>query len=536
MNEVVDQNFEELYPDIENSIKNASFISIDSEFSGLQSFDHEQKYSLFDSLDDRYKLLRQTMEPFIIIQCGIAAFQHIPNENVYKGQCYNFYLLPRSVPFKNRKFSFQVSALEFLSIHNFDFNKCIHNGISFLDQIDEEILKEHLEKGNLDNNLENLSHHEEYELKECKQIVYHWLTYNPNEISLKLATSSPILQYMIHKELRNTFKNIWTMSGYKSVIIIRTSQDMRKVYELDNTLALKKALLDSYTGFSKVFKLLTSVEKPIIGHNMLLDLILMHQQFYKPLPQKYSEFKSNIHSLFPHLYDTKFMSQEFKKGFTKKEVYWKMNTLSGVYQYFKSIQGNHLAFNSPEIKMNGTCNEEEAYHTAGWDAYITGYIFVRMGHALSIQKYGEGLEKRAVTHSEIMSSVKHLVNSVNVARSNEIYTKLDGNDPTHTRPQWLHVKLNSSSLNLEQIADKFATFGAVDVMPYTRKRVLVAVLNHRSADDILSHFQNSKEIQVARYSSIRHAHPKKIVLWSSLILTSGVVAWVIRRVFKNVPD
>ncbi|XP_076289779.1 pre-piRNA 3'-exonuclease trimmer [Lasioglossum baleicum] len=288
MNEVVDKNFQELYPDIEDSIKNATFIAMDSEFSGIQSHDHEQKYSLFDSIDDRYKLLKQTLKPFIIIQFGIAAFQHIPNENVYKAKCYNFYLLPRSVPFKNRKFSLQVSALEFLSIHNFDFNKCMHNGISFVNQIDEELLKEYLEKGNLDNSLEHLSYAEEDEFKECKQRVYQWLTNEPNEISLKLATSSPILQYMIHKELRSAFKNIWTMSSYKSVIIIRTSQDMRNVYELDNGVELEEALLDSYIGFSKVFKLLTSVKKPIIGHNVLLDLILMHQQFYKPLPRNYA--------------------------------------------------------------------------------------------------------------------------------------------------------------------------------------------------------------------------------------------------------
>lgn len=47
---------------------------------------------------------------------------------------------------------------------------------------------------------------------------------------------------------------------------------------------LEEALLDVYLGFSKVFKLLSSSKKTIIGHNILLDLMFMHQQFYKPLP------------------------------------------------------------------------------------------------------------------------------------------------------------------------------------------------------------------------------------------------------------
>lgn len=47
---------------------------------------------------------------------------------------------------------------------------------------------------------------------------------------------------------------------------------------------LEEVLLDVYLGFSKVFKLLSSSKKMIIGHNILLDLMFMHQQFYKPLP------------------------------------------------------------------------------------------------------------------------------------------------------------------------------------------------------------------------------------------------------------
>lgn len=52
---------------------------------------------------------------------------------------------------------------------------------------------------------------------------------------------------------------------------------------------LEKELLDYYIGFSIVFKLLASSKKIIVGHNILLDLMFMHQQFYKPLPSiKYS--------------------------------------------------------------------------------------------------------------------------------------------------------------------------------------------------------------------------------------------------------
>lgn len=37
MNDVIDQNFKQLYPKLEEAIKKASFITIDAEFSGIQS-------------------------------------------------------------------------------------------------------------------------------------------------------------------------------------------------------------------------------------------------------------------------------------------------------------------------------------------------------------------------------------------------------------------------------------------------------------------------------------------------------------------
>lgn len=37
MKEVLDSNFEALYPQIENAVNNANFITIDAEFSGMYS-------------------------------------------------------------------------------------------------------------------------------------------------------------------------------------------------------------------------------------------------------------------------------------------------------------------------------------------------------------------------------------------------------------------------------------------------------------------------------------------------------------------
>ena len=531
MNEVVDKNFKTLYPKIEEAIKKASFFSIDAEFTGIQSSE-VLKYSLFDSLDVRYEKLKRNIQPFVIIQCGIAAFFHVPGENLYNAECFNFYLLPKSVPFKNRQFSWQVAALEFLSAHNFDFAKFANEGISYLDEADERLLKQHMDEDDFMVNFEHLTYDEEDDLKDCTNKVYEWLKSSPDQISYELETASPILQYMMHKELRTTFPNIWTVSGHKCVIVIKASPDMRKVLQEEDSGNLEEELLDSYVGFSKVLKLLISSKKPIIGHNVLLDLMFIHQQFYRPLPSRYSEFKSNIHTLFPQIYDTKFLSFELKKVLDKG-VNWKVTSLKTIYEYFSKNKGRYLVFKSPNVNLKDASPDENSYHNAGWDAYFAGYIFIKIAHVFSVKKFGEGLEQRPVTHSELMSSVRDFANCINITRGNEIYSKLDGLDPLSTRPQWLHVKMKSSLLNAKQVVEKFSFFGQVDVMPFARKRVLVAVANHKSALDILNHFKDNQDLQVARYSPIRHAPPSKIILWSGVVLSGGMVAWMIHRIFKK---
>lgn len=70
--------------------------------------------------------------------------------------------------------------------------------------------------------------------------------------------------------------------------------------------------------------------QPLIGHNMLVDLCLVYENFHKSLPGKwfvhvlpnttllctvgsYEEFKHNMHQLFPTIIDTKQMSFQLKK-------------------------------------------------------------------------------------------------------------------------------------------------------------------------------------------------------------------------------
>ena len=67
----------------------------------------------------------------MIVQFGIATFRHVPFENTYETECFNVYLFPQSIPLKNKKISWQVTSLNFLCKHNFDFNKVSYDNITW---------------------------------------------------------------------------------------------------------------------------------------------------------------------------------------------------------------------------------------------------------------------------------------------------------------------------------------------------------------------------------------------------------------------
>jgi hypothetical protein len=49
-------------------------------------------------------------------------------------------------------------------------------------------------------------------------------------------------------------------------------------------------------GFSVVVEELIRSKKPIVGHNMIYDIIYLYNQFVDDLPQTYSEFIKHVRS------------------------------------------------------------------------------------------------------------------------------------------------------------------------------------------------------------------------------------------------
>ena len=138
MVDVTIKNFAAVVEQFENNLVNANFVCLDFEFSGLHT--HRcPKVSLFDTPKERYHILRESCKDFSPLQCGITVFSYDSTSRSYDATSYNFALHPRSFKTFSENVIYETAACQFLTSHDFDFNKSFYGGIPFLN---EEQIKE----------------------------------------------------------------------------------------------------------------------------------------------------------------------------------------------------------------------------------------------------------------------------------------------------------------------------------------------------------------------------------------------------------
>ena len=132
--------------------------------------------------------------------------------------------------------------------------------------------------------------------------------------------------------------------------------------------------LEEALGFSRVIAKISSSGKPVLGHNMILDICHTINQFCDLLPDSYLDFKAMANSLFPKIVDTKLMANTSP---FKQEI---MN--SSLEELYKAVQQSpySLPTVTPLTPELGYSQDDERYHEAGYDAYITGLCFIAMSN------------------------------------------------------------------------------------------------------------------------------------------------------------
>ena len=391
--------------------------------------------SLFDSAPERYQKLRKGFSNYSISQFGIAMFTRAWDCNKYDVDAYNIYLYP----------------------------------VAFDTFNDLEVLQ-------------------------CPVSSLNFLGVNNFDFNKFIKEGVPYLKETDKKTLRTYLK--------ENRLFMRWMENRDKLYfpKFINKLNDEdiETIIDRLYGFNKVIAAIQESQKPVVGHNMLMDLILIIKQFYQDLPPLYEDFKKLTNELFPNIYDSKHISSALRNDLNKmklthtRDVEFLYDTsLFALYQNTSNVRDLFTPYVQPvngalaykkELDMGFDKNletiKDSHCHEAALDACITGAVFARLAH-ISARRRPTFQTHRTFppTMSESFSFVSEWKNYVNVVRATVSSINLAGKDPAVNRPNWIRVEGNPEKeivLDLVWLRTSLPKYGDVEIHRINDGAVLLA--------------------------------------------------------------
>ncbi|XP_018572032.1 poly(A)-specific ribonuclease PARN isoform X2 [Anoplophora glabripennis] len=385
--EVTASNFKTVLPDVEKTINDCTFLSVDCELTGL---DLVRNINTFDTPGQYYGKLRSNCKEFLVIQYGLSMFRYDEEKDVFKNHTYNFYIfrrpINRNVP--DQRFLCQTSSINFLIHEGFDFNKLFKEGISYLNIVEEEIYRGNLEEAYKKRTESIQSHQNETNdiipiPEDARQfvddVVQQIETFlESDEVELQLPKCNSFLRRLVYQTKAEKFADKITLETRQvenkdRILFVRRLRTREEEEEIEKQKYEEQiGELEDFVGFTKVLRMIVNSGKLIIGHNLCLDLLHTLDKFLNPLPDDYVEFKELAHSLFPKILDTKYMSslEPFKELIQSNVL---KHLLDAVSEKPFEIPNVEFEQNQPGYNLN-----DGKEHEAGYDAYITGLSFLSM--------------------------------------------------------------------------------------------------------------------------------------------------------------
>ncbi|XP_036914575.1 poly(A)-specific ribonuclease PNLDC1 isoform X2 [Sturnira hondurensis] len=381
--------FEQSLPLLQELVLGADFVGLDIEFTGLRTnLSRSQQISLFDLPSEWYLKTRQSVQQFTICQIGLSVFSSLEGEsNKYVAHSYNFFLFPTTFGTLDSEFSFQASSVQFLNQYGFDYNKFLKNGIPYMNEEQEKKIKHSILTGDW----RVRSSLDKDQIKAVIDKVTRWLTLAEEGDCMTLPGITGFQAFPVQLVLRQALPGIWTVRTDHGVTVKKVSKQHHWYLgstSCDREGCWKEKLLLSARGFSVFFQMLVKAQKPLVGHNMMMDLLHLHEKFFKPLPESYHQFKLNIHRLFPVLIDTKNVTKDIWKELNFPRV----SNLSEVYEVLNSDL-NPTKNSGPVIIHASECGkyaETKCPHEAAYDAFLCGSVLLKVAHLLLWRAHSAG--------------------------------------------------------------------------------------------------------------------------------------------------
>ncbi|KAG8123670.1 hypothetical protein E2320_018990 [Naja naja] len=418
--------FPEMLPRLEELVLGCDFVGLDMEFTGLHS---DSQHSLFDLPAEWYRKGRQCVQQFTVNQLG-ELFWFLKYR--YIAHSYNFFLFPATFGQMDSEFSCQTSSIQFLSHYDFDYNKFLKDGIPYMNETQEKKLQ-HLLSGNW-----MVQSFDKDKVKKVIDQVTCWISSAEEEDSMVLHDIYGFQVIELQLILRKAFPDIWTIPLKDEKLMVKKMNPQYR-WDLENTAfdpCQREQILYSARGFTNIFQTL-----PLVGHNMLMDLLYLHEKFYKPLPENYEEFKDNIHFLFPVLLDTK-------------------NITKATWKEFQFPQVSYLL---------------ELYETLCSIVKPTDQLCPEIFHSDDSLRYGTH-QTAAPTFSQYIDVLTAYVNQVNLIRGAIQKINFSGADDLTTRPPLLLATVRGwRGATEEQIHQELRSFCRFDVRRLRKNHIRIVM-------------------------------------------------------------
>ncbi|CAJ1963874.1 unnamed protein product [Sphenostylis stenocarpa] len=436
---VTTANFEPSLAELRRHVRSSDFVAIDLEMSGVTSAPWRESLD-FDRSDVRYLKVRDSATKFAILQFGVCPFRWDSSNHSFVAYPHNFYIFPRQElaglgPCD--EFLCQTTSMDFLAKYHFDFNACIHEGISYLSREQEtkalRSLNSTYDKAWLDicklkdvRDLPQLSTADILFSERMKNKFSEWrdgLLHEQNQEdqsqgitedskfqviffemhpALRLNGFTPHQLKLIQLVIRKHFKDLSYVSvnceasGSQQLVVYTDSKDelnllLKKVKEENHR--AEKMKIQAAVGFRHVIDLLSSEQKLIVGHNCFLDIAHVHSKFIGPLPGTPEEFVSTVNKCFPHIVDTKillntnFMLQEKMKRSRKSLADAFTSFCPQIAAGSRSNDLGSLSHVKVDVEVDDARSSSwnpGGKHEAGYDAFMTGCIFAQLCSDLGI--------------------------------------------------------------------------------------------------------------------------------------------------------
>ncbi|XP_057609838.1 poly(A)-specific ribonuclease PNLDC1 [Chionomys nivalis] len=522
--------FEQSLPLLQELVAGADFVGLDIEFTGLRSnLSRPQQISLFDLPSEWYVKTRQSVQQFTICQIGLSVFSSIEGEsNKYVAHSCNFFLFPTTFGILDSEFSFQASSVQFLNQYGFDYNKFLKNGIPYMNEEQEKKIKRSILRGNW----RVRSSLDKDQIKVVIDKVTQWLDLAEEGDQMTLPGIAGFQAFEVQLVLRQALPNIWTVLKDEGVIVKKVSQPHRWYLEHDSCDQIscwKEQILLSARGFSVFFQMLVKAQKPLVGHNMMMDLLHLHEKFFRPLPESYDQFKQNIHSLFPVLIDTKNVTKDIWKELRFPRV----SNLSEVYDVLSSNL-NPTKNSGPEIIHARQCKkyaETKCPHEAAYDAFLCGSVLLKVAHLLLERVHGTVPVDDEPTFPQYLDVLAPYVNQVNLIRAGVPKINFSGPDYPSIRPPVLILTVRRwPGVSEHQVYREFQNLCKFDVRRFTRSQFLLLTNKFKDARNVLKEYRSHPTLQVSLYRYWRHSPNITCLLQvCSIVTTWAMVAFVLGR-------